>query len=188
MSNKQLSHFLWLFLAMLGMASTAAAETVTAEWSWQNDLPAGLCEATNFEGKTGTLPSTVEGIELFVDATSGKLNSVGRNNAQCNAGTILQVPVISTQDVVTVVGYPNYFTYTFNDGEELQNENSYTAVSADVQRGYVVINSKGGYINSIKVEQHPDAAGQGFRNFAVQLTNADVFDTSVMKFGVKVWS
>ena len=186
MSNKQLSHFLWLFLAMLGMASTAAAETVTAEWSWQNDLPAGLCEATNFEGKTGTLPSTVEGIELFVDATSGKLNSVGRNNAQCNAGTILQVPVISTQDVVTVVGYPNYFTYTFNDGEELQNENSYTAVSADVQRGYVVINSKGGYINSIKVEQHPDAAGQGFRNFAVQLTNADVFDTSVMKFGVKV--
>ena len=113
-----------------------ADNVVTAEWSWQNNQPEGICNATNFEGKTGTLASTVSGIEMFVDATSGKLNSVGRNNAQCNAGTILQIPVISSQDVVTVVGYPNYFTYDFNGGEELINENSYTATGADVERGY----------------------------------------------------
>jgi len=185
MVNKYVRHFVWLFLALLGMTQSAVAETITAEWSWQNNLPAGICDATNFEGKTGTLASTVEGIELAVDATSGKLNSVGRNNAQCNAGTILQVPVVSTQDVVTVVGYPNYFTYNFNGGDDLQNENSYTATSSDVNRGYVVINSKGGYVYSIKVEQHPDAAGQGFKDFAVNMTDNWVNNT-VNTFFVKV--
>ena len=185
MTNKQLRLYVWLFLAMLGMTQTAAAETITAEWNWQNNLPEGLCDATNFEGKTGTLASTVNGIELFVDATSGKLNSVGRNSAQCNEGTILQVPVVSTQDVVTVVGYPNYFIYNFNGGDDLQNENSYTATSSDVNRGYVAINSKGGYVYSIKVEQHPDAAGQAFKNFAVNMTDSWV-DSSVSTFLVKV--
>ena len=185
MTNKQLRLYVWLFLAMLGMTQTAAAETITAEWSWQNNLPEGICDATNFEGKTGTLASTVNGIELFVDATSGKLNSVGRNNAQCNQGTILQVPVVSTQDVVTVVGYPNYFTYNFNGGDDLQNENTYTATSSDVNRGYVVVNSKGGYVYSIKVEQHPDAAGQAFKNFAINMTDSWV-DSSVNTFFVKV--
>lgn len=169
-----------------------ADNVVTAEWSWQNNQPEGICNATNFEGKTGSLASTVSGIEMFVDATSGKLNSVGRNNAQCNAGTILQIPVISSQDVVTVVGYPNYFTYDFNGGEELVNENSYTATGADVKRGYVVVNSKGGYINSIKVEQHPDAVGDDwvYRDFGINLvsilTDEQKVEQQAQEFGVVV--
>ena len=148
-----------LCIMLLGTLAALAENVVTAEWSWKNNLPAGICDATNFERKTGTLASTVDGISMFVDATSGKLNSVGRDNAQCNAGTILQIPVVSTQDVVTVVGYPNYFTYNFNGGDDLVNENSYTATRSDVKRGYVAVNSKGGYVYSIRVEQHPDAAG-----------------------------
>ncbi|MBR4239470.1 MAG: Ig-like domain-containing protein [Prevotella sp.] len=157
--TKQLQRFIALCFMTLSTVVAHADNVVTAEWSWQNNLPAGICDATNFEGKTGTLASTVDGISMFVDATSGKLNSVGRNNAQCNSGTILQIPVVSTQDVVTVVGYPNYFTYNFNGGDNLTNENSYTATRTDVKRGYVAVNSKGGYVYSIKVEQHPDAAG-----------------------------
>ena len=157
--TKQMKRISAFCLMLLGSIVALADNVVTAEWSWQNNLPTGICDATNFEKKTGTLASTVDGISMFVDATNGKLNSVGRNNAQCNSGTILQIPVVSTQDVVTVVGYPNYFTYNFNGGDDLTNENSYTATRTDVKRGYVAVNSKGGYVYSIKVEQHPDAAG-----------------------------
>jgi len=68
---------------------TASYDNVTAKWDFKNDLPAGIRDLTKFEGKTGTLTSTVDTIQMTVDATSGKLNSVGRNNAQCNAGTKL---------------------------------------------------------------------------------------------------
>lgn len=190
--TKQLQRLSILCLMLLATVVAMADNVVTAEWSWQNNLPEGICDATNFEGKTGTLASTVDGIELFVDATSGKMNSVGRNNAQCNAGTILQVPVVSTQDVVTVVGYPNYFTYNFNGGDDLTNENTFTATSADVKRGYVVINSKGGYVNSIKVEQHPDAVGNDwtYRDFGVDmvsiLTDEQRVDKQAQEFGMAV--
>ena len=157
--TKQMQRAIAFCFMLLGSIVALADNVVTAEWNWQDNLPAGICDATNFERKTGTLASTVDGISMFVDATNGKFNSVGRNNAQCNQGTVLQIPVVSTQDVVTVVGYPNYFTYNFNGGDDLTNENSYTATRTDVKRGYVAVNSKGGYVYCIRVEQHPDAAG-----------------------------
>ena len=64
--------------------------------------------------------SDVEGIELYVDATKGKLAPNGNgSNVQFNAGTILHVPVISTKDVVTVTGYPGLSNYCFDGGEAL---------------------------------------------------------------------
>ena len=172
----------------IGFTESQGNGPVTALWSWKENLPEGIRDATNFEGKTGTLASTVSGIGLFVDATHGKMNSVGRDNAQCNAGTILQVPVVSGLDVVTVVGYPNYFTYNFDGGNDLTNENSYTATAADVERGYVEVNSKGGYVYSISVEQHK--GGWTYRDFGVDLVNvltdAQRVDKQAQEFGLIV--
>ncbi len=187
MKQKLIYLFSLMLMCILG-TSGMLAETVTAEWNWQNKVPEGIREFTAIQNGTGTLESNVEGIELYVDATNGKLGPNG-NNAQFNAGTILRVPVVSTKDVVTVTGYTNLSNYCFDNGEPLQNTNTYTANSFDVNRGYVEVISTtgGGYLFGVKVEQDKSAAATAFKNFAVQLTSSE-FNTSVTKFGVKVAS
>ena len=173
--------FVWSLLAMLGVTQSAFAEVVTAQWDWQNNVPSGIREFTAFQGNNavGSLASDVEGIDLYVDATKGKLAPNG-NNVQFNAGTILHVPVISTKDVVTVTGYPNLSNYCFDGGEALQNTNTYTANSFDVNRGYVEVISTtgGGYLFGVKVEQDTEAAATAFKNFAVDLTNGNLLEDS----------
>ena len=173
--------FVWSLLAMLGVTQSAFAEVVTAQWDWQNNVPSGIREFTAFQGNNavGSLASNVEGIELYVDATNGKLGPNG-NNVQFNAGTILHVPVISTKDVVTVTGYPGLSNYCFDGGEALQNTNTYTANSFDVNRGYVEVISTtgGGYLFGVKVEQDTEAAATAFKNFAVDLTNGNLLEDS----------
>ena len=176
-----------LILACLITAVMGAwAETVTAQWSWQNNVPGGIQNMDTYQGNTGTLNSDVDGIQLYVDATNGKLSPNG-NNAQFNAGTILRVPVVSTNDVVTVYGYTNLSNYCFDGGTPLKNENSYTATSFDVNRGYVEVISTtgGGYLFGLKVVQDKTAAATAFKNFAVNMTDSWV-DTSVNTFFVKV--
>ena len=173
--------FVWSLLAMLGVTQSAFAEVVTAQWDWQNNVPSGIREFTTLDANNGvgSLASDVEGIDLYVDATKGKLAPNG-NNVQFNAGTILHVPVISTKDVVTVTGYPNLSNYCFDGGEALQNTNTYTANSFDVNRGYVEVISTtgGGYLLGVKVEQDKEAAATAFKNFAVDLTNGNLLEDS----------
>ncbi|MCD8291903.1 MAG: pectinesterase family protein [Prevotella sp.] len=141
----------------------AWADETTALWDWQNDVPEGI-KATAIENGTGTIESTVDGITMYVDASSGKLNSAdryeqGATDAQFNSGTIIRVPVVSTSDVVTVVGYPNYSYYTIGGGDELTNTNEYTATDIDVNKyGYVEIvsTSNGSYLYSVSVTYASD--------------------------------
>lgn len=171
--------FVWSFLALLGVTQSSFAEVVTAQWDWQSNVPSGIREFTALERNTGSLASNVEGIELYVDATNGKFGPNG-NNVQFNAGTILHVPVISTKDVVTVTGYQGLSNYCFDGGEALQNTNTYTANSFDVNRGYVEVISTtgGGYLLGVKVEQDKEAAATAFKNFAVDLTNGNLLEDS----------
>ena len=171
--------FVWSFLALLGVTQSAFAEVVTAQWDWQSNVPSGIRDFTALERNTGSLASNVEGIELYVDATNGKFGPNG-NNVQFNAGTILHVPVISTKDVVTVTGYQGSSNYCFDGGEALQNTNTYTANSFDVNRGYVEVISTtgGGYLLGVKVEQDKEAAATAFKNFAVDLTNGNLLEDS----------
>lgn len=190
--------FVCSLLALLGVTQSAFAEVVTAQWDWQNNVPSGIREFTALEGNNGvgSLASDVEGIELYVDATKGKLAPNGNgSNVQFNAGTILHVPVISTKDVVTVTGYPGLSNYCFDGGEALQNTNSYTANSFDVNRGYVEVISTtgGGYLLGVKVEQDKEAAATAFKNFAVDLTNGNLLEdgektqwNAVGPFGIAV--
>ena len=142
-----------LFSLLLVFACIAKAQDVTAIWDFQNNKPGGINAATNFEGKTGEVNSTMDGIIMRVDATTGKLT--GRtSDAQFNAGTKLQIPVKSAKDVVTVTSYPNYHNYTVGGIAATTDVTEHKATSAEVTQGYVeVIATATSYLYQIKVVQ-----------------------------------
>ncbi len=135
---------------------------VTATWDFENKIPASIVNV-NIQGAdaTGTVDSDVEGIKLNVLAavagTNIKLQYNSQGYAQFNQNTCIQVPVISTSDVVTVVSYPGQSKYTVG-GEDAtgQNEFSHTATADEVKKGYVeIIATATAYIYAIKVVQNP---------------------------------
>ena len=142
---------LGLLSLLLVFAFIAKAQNVTAVWDFQNNLPEGINTAANFQGKEGDLASTVEGITMHVNATQGKLK--GRtSDAQFNAGTILQIPVKSANDVVTVTSYPNYHNLTIGGKAATEDVTEYNATSAEVAKGYVEVVATGqSYLYQIKV-------------------------------------
>ena len=142
-----------LLSLLLVFACIAKAQDVTAIWDFQNNKPGGINAATNFEGKTGEVNSTMDGITMRVDATTGKLT--GRtSDAQFNAGTKLQIPVKSAKDVVTVTSYPNYHNYTVGGIAATTDVTEHKATSAEVTQGYVeVIATATNYLYQIKVVQ-----------------------------------
>lgn len=142
---------LGLLSLLLVFAFIAKAQNVTAVWDFQNNLPEGINTAANFQGKEGDLASTVEGITMHVNATQGKLK--GRTyDAQFNAGTILQIPVKSANDVVTVTSYPNYHNLTVGGKAATEDVTEYNATSAEVAKGYVEVVATGNcYLYQIKV-------------------------------------
>lgn len=142
---------LGLLSLLLVFAFIAKAQNVTAVWDFQNNLPEGINTAANFQGNEGDLASTVEGITMHVNATQGKLK--GRTtDAQFNAGTILQIPVKSANDVVTVTSYPNYHNLTVGGKAATEDVTKYKATSAEVAKGYVEVVATGDcYLYQVKV-------------------------------------
>lgn len=142
---------LGLLSLLLVFAFIAKAQNVTAVWDFQNNLPEGINTAANFQGKEGDLASTVEGITMHVNATQGKLK--GRtSDVQFNAGTILQIPVKSANDVVTITSYPNYHNLTVGGKAATEDVTEYNATSAEVAKGYVEVVATGqSYLYQIKV-------------------------------------
>ena len=142
---------LGLSCLLLVFACIAKAQDVTAIWDFQHNVPEGINTATNFQGKVGDVASSVNGILLHVDATNGKLK--GRDtDAQFNTGTILQVPVKSAKDIVTVTSYPNYHNYTIGGIAAIEDATDHKATTAEVAKGYVEIVATGGcYLYQIKV-------------------------------------
>ena len=140
-----------LLSLLLVFAFIAKAQNVTAVWDFQNNLPEGINTAANFQGKEGDLASTVEGITMHVNTTKGKLK--GRDSdAQFNTGTILQIPVKSANDVVTVTSYPNYHNLTVGGKAATADVTEYKATSAEVAKGYVeVVATAQSYLYQIKV-------------------------------------
>lgn len=142
---------LGLLSLLLVFAFIAKAQNVTAVWDFQKNLPEGINTAANFQGNEGDLASTVEGITMHVNATQGKLK--GRTtDAQFNAGTILQIPVKSANDMVTVTTYPNYHNLTVGGKAATEDVTEYNATSAEVAKGYVEVVATGGcYLYQVKV-------------------------------------
>lgn len=142
---------LGLLSLLLVFAFIAKAQNVTAVWDFQKNLPEGINTAANFQGKEGDLASTVEGITMHVNATQGKLK--GRtSDAQFNTGTILQIPVKSANDVVTVTSYPNYHNLTVGGKAATEDVTEYNATSAEVAKGYVEVVATGqNFLYQVKV-------------------------------------
>ena len=142
---------LGLLSLLLVFAFIAKAQNVTAVWDFQKNLPEGINTAANFQGNEGDLASTVEGITMHVNATQGKLK--GRtSDAQFNVGTILQIPVKSAKDVVTVTTYPSYHNLTVGGKAATADVTEYNATSAEVAKGYVEVVATGGcYLYQVKV-------------------------------------
>ena len=163
-----------LTLCLLLLASVSVnAETVTAKWDFKNDVPSGIRAATNYQGVEADVQSDVDGIVMHVDATSGKLYCVGRDNAQMNPGTILQIPVVSNEDVVTVEGFSGYCHFAVG-GDENGSENvvSHTATNAEVKQGFVEVTATAGnnYIYCIQVVQNPDKAAVVYEDVSATAT------------------
>ena len=142
-----------LLSLLLVFAFIAKAQDVTAIWDFQHNVPEGINAATNFQGKVGDITSTVDGILLHVDATNGKLK--GRDTeAQFNTGTILQVPVKSAKDIVTVTSYPGCHNYTIGGVAATEDATDHKATTAEVAKGYVEVVATGGcYLYNVKVVQ-----------------------------------
>ena len=135
---------------MLVFSFIAKAQDVTATWDFQHNLPEGI-NSTNIQKGEGDVASNVEGISLHVNATTGKL--AGRtSDAQFNQGTIIQVPVKSAKDVVTVTSYPNYHNYTVGGTAATADVTEHKATTAEVAQGYVeIIGTAASYLYNIKV-------------------------------------
>lgn len=163
-----------LTLCLLLLASVSVnAEMVTAKWDFKNDVPSGIRTATNYQGVEADVQSDVDGIVMHVDATSGKLYCVGRDNAQMNPGTVLQIPVVSNEDVVTVEGFSGYCHFAVG-GDENGSENvvSHTATNAEVKQGFVEVTATAGnnYIYCIQVVQNPDKAAVVYEDVSATAT------------------
>ena len=142
-----------LLSLLLVFAFIAKAQDVTAIWDFQHNVPEGINTATNFQGKVGDITSTVDGILLHVDATNGKLK--GRTtDAQFNTGTILQVPIKSAKDIVTVTSCHGYHNYTIGGIAATEDATDHKATTAEVAKGYVEVVATGGcYLYNVKVVQ-----------------------------------
>ena len=143
--KKNLLMLLTLLFAVVGGANAS----ITVKWDWQNNIPSATIRTfSEINGTTGSVASDQDGITLYVDATNGKLASRGenQNNAQINANTILQIPVVSTADQVTISLYSSY-EYTIDGTSYTNSGDTYTATVADVARGYMEFVQKAdGYI------------------------------------------
>ena len=165
---------LGLFSLLLVFACIAKAQDVTAIWDFQKNLPEGINTATNFQGTTGEVNSTVNGISMHVDASTGKLQ--GRtSDAQFNTGTKLQIPVKSAKDVVTVTSYPNYHNYTIGGIAATTDVTEHKATSTEATQGYVeVIATATSYLYQIKVVH--TSAIQEKALYSTDFTNWETID------------
>ena len=141
---------LGMICLMLVFSFIAKAQDVTATWDFQHNLPEGI-NSTNIQKGEGDVASNVEGISLHVNATTGKL--AGRtSDAQFNQGAIIQVPVKSAKDIVTITSYPNYHNYTVGGTAATADVTEHKATTAEVAQGYVeIIGTVASYLYNIKV-------------------------------------
>ena len=135
--------------------TSSAQTTITATWDWENNNPTGIQTTPQITSTIATILSS-NGVALTVDATaSGATLRSQVGSAQFNEKTKLYVPVVSTKDKVTFT--PNGWGYGGvkigeDDFDNTAVAREHTATADEVAQGYVVIESKGGYVNTVSVE------------------------------------
>ncbi|MDE6484032.1 MAG: hypothetical protein K2L14_01365 [Duncaniella sp.] len=138
-------------------SAPAKAEAVdaTATWDFADKTIMEATMAFSGTSEAGTVACKEgNGIEMTVLANGASFRDNG-NNIQVREGAEFRIPVISTEDVVTVAGYPGYSYFSISGGEEQNGTVTYKAKMTDVQRGYVSVISTNAnnYYYSLSVEQ-----------------------------------
>ncbi|MDE6741215.1 MAG: hypothetical protein K2J58_02665, partial [Muribaculaceae bacterium] len=164
--------------AMMAPAATRAEaaegevlQDATGVWNYANAEVMEATMALSGSNEAGTVKSSEGGLEMTVIANGASFRNNG-DNIQVRTGAEFRIPVISTDDVVTVEGYPGYSYYTIGGGDELNNTNSYKAKYSDVQNGYVAVVSTNdnNYFKSFTVEQKAPKGPATLDNEAVKAT------------------
>lgn len=135
------------------------AEDQTATWDFSNSAVMEATVALSGSNEAGTVKAGDNAaVEMTVVANGAAFRNNG-DNIQMRKGAELRIPVQSTEDVVTVKGYPGYSYYTIGTSEEYRNdattpETVYKAKNSDVQQGYVsvVSTNDNNYFYSLKVD------------------------------------
>lgn len=144
-------------LVILGAVNVGATEyPITATWDFKNLSPNTLANVNIQQTNEADVASNVDGISMHVISNNGKLQYNSSGYAQFNTNTTIQVPVLTTSDVVTVVSYPGQSNYTVgNENASGHNTFSHTATTAEVTLGHVdIVPTATAYIYSIQVVQN----------------------------------
>ncbi len=131
-----------------------------ATWDFGNSAVMEATVALSGAAESGTVKAVEDnGVEMTVISNGASFRNNG-NNIQIKKGAEFRIPVVTSEDVVTVKGYPNYSYYSISGSEEINNDSNnpvttYKAKNSDVERGYVSIVSTNdnNYYYSISVEQ-----------------------------------
>lgn len=181
------------------------AEDKTATWNYGDETIMTATMALSGSTEEGTVECMEQnGVLMTILANGASFRNNG-NNIQVRKGAEFRVPVGTTDDVVTIKGYPSYSYYSINGGAEITNTNDnpqteYKVKNSDVERGYVSIVSTNdnNYFYSIKVDLKAPKEPTTLDNEAVTATfpfdlgtegqkatfsNADYFLTSKVTVG-----
>ena len=161
-----------LFMTVWANSALAKSNPITATWDFKN----GTYNEQTIQRKTASLtayemnPTDATPIEIFIDASKGKFAiQPTKKRVQFNEGTIVHIPVVSTNDIVKVTttkptdaNRPSKFI-TIGGVEASEETTSYKAKSLDVEKGYVEIAAVGvegstttnTYLYYISVTQYP---------------------------------
>ena len=128
-------------------------EDRSATWNFTNADVVAAVTAFSGSSEAGTIKAVEDnGILLTVEANGQTIRNNG-NSIQTGTPVVFKVPIKTTKDEVTVVGYPGYFAYAIAGTDATEATTVYKAKTSDVEQGYVEIVSKGQYIISISVIQ-----------------------------------
>lgn len=143
------------------------AGDVTATWDFRGETPTpATLTKVNVESKATYYPSNNAIAALYVNALNGKLAYNSSGYAQFNAGTILRVPVYTTDDVVTVTAFPGQYKYTIGGSAATADETVHTATAEEVSKGYVeIVATDGAYLYAITMKTTQTAAKHAVWNF-----------------------
>lgn len=127
---------------------------VSATWNFAGGNANAAAVAMAKSTEAGTIESEEKnGVMLTVEPNGLNIRDNG-NSIQTGNGVMFKVPVKTTKDVVTVVGYSApYFAYSVGGEDATEATTVYKAKGSDVSQGYVEVVNKGQYLISISVDQ-----------------------------------
>ena len=142
-------------------AASQIVADVTATWDYSNADVMAATIALSGSSTEGTVKAVENNGVLMTVLANGAAFRNNGNNIQIRKGAEFRIPVKSTEDIVTIKGYPGYSYYTVgNNTDEIKNTNdnpltTYKAKNADVAQGYVSIKSTNdnNYFYSLSVVQ-----------------------------------